>query len=143
MRSGREAQLAVVAELVAVDAGELLDDGVAAGGDALVEVGDRSAVLASFGGQRERDVFDLLALLGPLFAFQLGGCIGADRVFDPRHHVAFLERRVAEVVRAGDLLGIENSQHPLAAAEAPQVRRGRLSSDDLLRRRRPDRRSRR
>ena len=72
MRSGARPELAVVAELVAVDAGELVDDRFAAGGDALVEIGHHFADQSGLGRQRERHVFDLAAKLGQLVAFQIG-----------------------------------------------------------------------
>ncbi len=44
------ADVALVAELVAVDAGEVFDDDFATGGDAFVEVGHGAERQAAFGG---------------------------------------------------------------------------------------------
>ena len=132
---GRQAQLAVVVELVAVDAGELVDDGLAAGGDR-VRVGNMLAELARFGRQGVASRSSTFrGASRQLVVVQVGSRVGADRVVDQRDHVAFFERRVAEVVRAGDLLRIENSARPNRGCQSPtRFDARRLLGDNFLRR---------
>src|SRR6187455_2227319 len=61
---GGIADFAIGAELVAIDASKLLDDDLATGGHALVEIGIFPDVAAGFVGNRIGDVVDLLLQLG-------------------------------------------------------------------------------
>ncbi len=73
MRSGASPTLAFVAKLVAVDAGEYVDDRFATRfGDVLCDIVQRGRrVMARFDWRAQGDVLDLAAELGQLVALQL------------------------------------------------------------------------
>src|SRR5688572_26111738 len=78
-------------------------------------------------------IFNFLFERGELFTLQLRK-LRADRIVYESDHLAFFMNRVAEVSLAGNLLGIEQAENPVARADAPEIRRRRFGCDDNSRR---------